>query len=143
MEHEIARESRTRWNLKTGRGGLVDVEFVVQMLQLRHGRDHVAVRDRQTESALEALHREGLVAPDDFSRLRDGYRFLRMLESRLRLESDQAVEEIDLNDPDLEVLARRLGTEGERPEARRRFIEAFERVREDVRRVYEACFATA
>ncbi len=51
MERELARETPTRWNLKTGRGGLVDVEFAVQMMQLRHGHDHPAIRERRTKAS--------------------------------------------------------------------------------------------
>src|SRR5262249_34859454 len=67
-------------NIKTGRGGLVDVEFVVQMLQLRHGHAHPSVRTPVTAEAITALAAAGLLAPDDARALGEGHAFLRALE---------------------------------------------------------------
>src|SRR5262249_23540485 len=59
IEQERGGEGRDRVNIKTGRGGLVDVEFLVQMLQLRYGGDQPAVRERSTRLALGALGAAG------------------------------------------------------------------------------------
>ncbi|HBO45738.1 MAG TPA: bifunctional [glutamate--ammonia ligase]-adenylyl-L-tyrosine phosphorylase/[glutamate--ammonia-ligase] adenylyltransferase [Planctomycetaceae bacterium] len=75
-------------DLKRGTGGIVDIEFVVQMLQLKHGRAHPAIRRPNTPAALAALHAEGLLDDDDYEFFDRGYRFLRTLESRLRLISN-------------------------------------------------------
>ncbi|HKA53420.1 MAG TPA: bifunctional [glutamate--ammonia ligase]-adenylyl-L-tyrosine phosphorylase/[glutamate--ammonia-ligase] adenylyltransferase, partial [Candidatus Binatia bacterium] len=64
MEQELARESAGRFNIKTGRGGIVDIEFLVQMLQLRYGRRFPALRQRATLAALEALHACGVLPAD-------------------------------------------------------------------------------
>ncbi|MGH7806007.1 MAG: bifunctional [glutamate--ammonia ligase]-adenylyl-L-tyrosine phosphorylase/[glutamate--ammonia-ligase] adenylyltransferase, partial [Candidatus Binatia bacterium] len=140
MESELARETPTRWNLKTGRGGLVDVEFVVQMLQLAHGHVHPPIRQRRIEAALDALHRAGLLADGPFERLAEGHRFLRILESRLRLESEQAVEIVDIGDPDVEILARRLGFTGTSDDVRDAFQRDLRRIREHVRAAYDEVF---
>jgi [glutamine synthetase] adenylyltransferase / [glutamine synthetase]-adenylyl-L-tyrosine phosphorylase len=58
MERELAGESESRFNLKKGRGGLVDIEFLTQMLQLAHGHRLPALRRRETLEALQALHEE-------------------------------------------------------------------------------------
>ncbi|MEA2624949.1 MAG: [glutamine synthetase] adenylyltransferase / [glutamine synthetase]-adenylyl-L-tyrosine [Candidatus Binatota bacterium] len=137
MEKELAGESAERWNLKTGRGGIVDVEFLTQMLQLRHGREHPSVRQRATEPALEALAAAGLLPAAEFHDLLDGYRFLRRLESRLRLESDQPVEALEHHGPAVESVARGLGYSGAADSAARVLLADFEAVRERVRRVYE------
>jgi [glutamine synthetase] adenylyltransferase / [glutamine synthetase]-adenylyl-L-tyrosine phosphorylase len=71
--------------LKLGRGGLRDVEFAVQLLQLVHGRADEALRVRSTVDALRALGRGGYVGRDDAGNLRASYEFLRMLEHRLQL----------------------------------------------------------
>ncbi len=63
MEHELAGDERAEFNIKTGRGGLVDIEFLVQMLQLRYGADLPAVRLRATRHALAALAAAGVVPP--------------------------------------------------------------------------------
>jgi glutamate-ammonia-ligase adenylyltransferase len=138
MEHELARESDARWDLKTGRGGLVDVEFVTEMLQLRHGHDHPAVRLRSTLDALDALRREGLLDDESHRTLVDGYRFLRRVESRLRIERDQAVHALDHDDPRIAALARRLGYEGE--DVVGRLLRDVEATRERIRVIYDRRF---
>ncbi|WP_115686123.1 bifunctional [glutamine synthetase] adenylyltransferase/[glutamine synthetase]-adenylyl-L-tyrosine phosphorylase [Corynebacterium senegalense] len=72
--------------LKLGQGGLRDVEFAVQMLQLVHGRVDETLRVRNTVDALEALMHAGYVGRDDARQLIDAYSFLRLLEHRLQLQ---------------------------------------------------------
>ncbi|MBN1590252.1 MAG: hypothetical protein JW888_12125 [Pirellulales bacterium] len=79
--------SATADDLKRGPGGIVDIEFLVQMLQLKNGRRNQALRVPNTLLALKALHKNGLLTDDDFSFFDRGYRFLRTLEARLRLIS--------------------------------------------------------
>ena len=95
MEHELAGDERAEFNIKTGRGGLVDIEFLVQMLQLRHGADLPAVRLRATRHALAALAAAGVVPRDDAASLEQSYAFLRALANRLRIERDQPVEALE------------------------------------------------
>src|SRR5207247_2144573 len=59
MEVELGKETRGRWHVKLGRGGLGDVEFLAQALQLVHGAAHPEVRTPSTTAALAALHRLG------------------------------------------------------------------------------------
>jgi glutamate-ammonia-ligase adenylyltransferase len=138
MEQELARESAGRWDLKTGRGGMVDVEFVAAALQLRHGHDHPRVRVRKTEDALDALHAEGLLDRRRHQGLVDGYRFLRRVESRLRIERDQAVHSLKHEDSKLAALARRIGYDG--PDAGARLLRDVKATRERIRRIYEHYF---
>jgi [glutamine synthetase] adenylyltransferase / [glutamine synthetase]-adenylyl-L-tyrosine phosphorylase len=72
--------------LKLGRGGLRDVEFAVQLLQLVHGRSDESLRSASTIEALAALGRGGYVGRADASGLGYSYRFLRTLEHRLQLQ---------------------------------------------------------
>ena len=74
-------------NLKRGPGGIVDIEFLVQMLQRKYGRHAPEIRCPNTLQALRALHEAGYLAEEDFQFLSSSYRFLRTLESRLRLTS--------------------------------------------------------
>ena len=71
--------------LKLGPGGLRDVEFAVQLLQLVHGRADETLRVQATLDALEALARGGYVGREDAAHLADAYRFLRTLEHRIQL----------------------------------------------------------
>ncbi|MFC5379917.1 bifunctional [glutamine synthetase] adenylyltransferase/[glutamine synthetase]-adenylyl-L-tyrosine phosphorylase [Aquipuribacter nitratireducens] len=84
VEHIPAKEADRQ--LKLGRGGLRDVEFSVQLLQLVHGRTDSRVRAPSTLVALEALTAHGYVGRDDGAELDRAYRFLRVLEHRLQLQ---------------------------------------------------------
>ncbi|WP_212567265.1 MULTISPECIES: bifunctional [glutamine synthetase] adenylyltransferase/[glutamine synthetase]-adenylyl-L-tyrosine phosphorylase [unclassified Pseudonocardia] len=72
--------------LKLGRGGLRDVEFAVQLLQLVHGRTDDTLHSGNTLRALAALSDGGYVGRDDGANLAASYRFLRLLEHRLQLQ---------------------------------------------------------
>jgi len=141
MESELGRDDRDHWDLKTGRGGLVDVEFITEMLELRHGHDHPSVRRRRTEEALDALYEARLLSAEDHRALLSGYRFLRRVESRLRIERDQAVDTLDKNDPKLPSLARRLGYQGDGAE--RRLLGEIEATRERIRAIFDRHFTVA
>jgi len=97
MEVELGRESEDRLNLKVGRGGVVDVEFAVQYLQLLHGAAVPCVRARGTLKALYELQRNGIISADRFKVLDDGYRFLRLLDVRLRISHDSSIDQFDPN----------------------------------------------
>jgi glutamate-ammonia-ligase adenylyltransferase len=108
MENDLARERPERFDLKTGRGGLLDIEFSTQWLQMKHGADR-SVRTPDTPDALEALHRGGYLARADFEPLRDGYRFLRRLEQRIVVQSGVSSSVIDTRRRGMPELARRMG----------------------------------
>jgi glutamate-ammonia-ligase adenylyltransferase len=129
-------------NIKTDWGGLVDVEFAVQMLQLRHGHAEPRLRVQGTRAALDALIATEVLSPEEGGRLQAGYAFLRDLEGRLRIERDQPVEAID-TDPDAMLgLARRLGYAGSDADAVARFQQQLARHRTAIREVYGRLFST-
>ncbi|RMD82686.1 MAG: hypothetical protein D6815_08625 [Candidatus Dadabacteria bacterium] len=141
MERELANERPGVINIKTGRGGIVDIEFAAQMLQLKYGHRHPEVRCRGTARALTALREAGLLARQVADRLIDHYRFLRRVEARMRLERDRPVEELAADVQALAPLARRLGFDGDDPGAE--LLEKCHRVREEVRAAYEEIFRSA
>jgi glutamate-ammonia-ligase adenylyltransferase len=96
-------------SLKRGRGGLADVEFAVQLLQLRHGRSHPDVLKANVWEAVDALAAAGLLSGANAAALRDGYSFLRFVEARLRIVTDRPLTEIPETADDLAKLARRSG----------------------------------
>jgi glutamate-ammonia-ligase adenylyltransferase len=109
MEKELAGENGGFYNLKLGPGGLLDVDFIVQYYQLCHGGRLPALRARSSLEALTALEQEGLIAPEPAGRLKDGYRFLRRIENRLRIVRDRSAARLPRQAEGLEVMARRLG----------------------------------
>ena len=85
VEDHIRADHADR-EIKLGRGGLRDVEFAVQMLQMVHGRGDETIRSQNTLEALAALADGGYVGRDDAANLAASYRFLRMLEHRVQLQ---------------------------------------------------------
>ncbi len=143
MEHELAGDERDRFNVKTGRGGLVDIEFLTQMLQLRYGATVPSVRKRATRHALTALAMAGLVPPNDAATLLESYAFLRTLTNRLRIERDQPVEALAREGARLPALARRLGYHGTNAEVAQRLVNDYERHTARVRALYTRWFGAA
>jgi [glutamine synthetase] adenylyltransferase / [glutamine synthetase]-adenylyl-L-tyrosine phosphorylase len=140
MESELARESRERVNIKTGRGGLVDVEFLTQMLQLHYGASDASVRVGNTLGALEALARASVLPGEDHRLLADGYRFLRRVENSLRLAYDRPVEDLDRTQMDLKRIAKRMGFEGGAEAIGDLLWQEFSVRREAIRGCYERWF---
>ncbi|MCV7281451.1 bifunctional [glutamine synthetase] adenylyltransferase/[glutamine synthetase]-adenylyl-L-tyrosine phosphorylase [Mycolicibacterium flavescens] len=85
VEELVPAGQRSR-ELKLGTGGLRDVEFAVQLLQLVHGRNDEALHVASTVDALAALGERGYVGRDDAANLTASYEFLRLLEHRLQLQ---------------------------------------------------------
>ncbi|MFL6163150.1 MAG: bifunctional [glutamine synthetase] adenylyltransferase/[glutamine synthetase]-adenylyl-L-tyrosine phosphorylase [Jatrophihabitantaceae bacterium] len=101
--------------IKLGPGGLRDVEFAVQLLQLVHGRVDESLRVRATLPALAALRDGGYVGRDDALSLADAYRFLRAAEHRLQLAKLRRTHLVPAEPAALLRLARAMGF---RPDAR-------------------------
>ena len=129
--HQAARQ------LKLGRGGLRDVEFAVQLLQLVHGRSDVMVRSPTTLVALEALATWGYVGREDGSTLAAAYRFLRTLEHRIQLQHLTRTHLV----PEAEAEVRRLGRSlGLRRDPVAELTEEWARHAREVRRIHEKLF---
>ncbi len=85
VESLVPAEVRDR-EIKLGTGGLRDVEFAVQLLQLVHGRSDESLHVSPTLDALAALGAGGYIGRDDAANLKASYEFLRLLEHRLQLQ---------------------------------------------------------
>ncbi len=103
IEHIPSKEAERQ--LKLGSGGLRDVEFAVQLLQMVHGRTDDQIRWPTTLSALAALTERGYIGREDGLALHDSYSFLRTLEHRMQLHRLQRTHVV----PDDEEALRRLG----------------------------------
>lgn len=95
--------------LKLGPGGLRDVEFTVQLLQLVHGRDDESVRVRSTLEAMDALTAAGYVGRAEAARFGPDYALLRVLEHRIQLRRLQRTHLMPTDEEELRVLARSSG----------------------------------
>lgn len=134
-EHVPAREADRQ--LKLGRGGLRDVEFSVQLLQLVHGRSDVMVRSPTTLTALEALATWGYVGREDGATLASAYRFLRTLEHRIQLQELRRTHLVPESSSDLRRLGRSMGFRRD-PEAE--LTTEWNAHAREVRRIHEKLF---
>lgn len=148
MEKELAKENLARFNLKKGRGGLVDIEFLVQMLQLTHGWRHPSLRQRGTLEALGALQEQKIIKPGEYRLLSDGYLFLRHLDHRLRLERDQSIDILEREPKKLHGIARAMGYKDSKKPGKRGgksagqlLLRDYESKRERIRACYERYFS--
>jgi glutamate-ammonia-ligase adenylyltransferase len=140
---EHVRPDHAERELKLGRGGLRDVEFAVQLLQLVHGRTDEEIRSPSTLTALEALARRGYIGRDDGANLAASYRFLRLLEHRLQLQRMRRTHLLPAED-DVEALrwlarAARLRHDGRR-DVVGVLLDEWHRNARRVRRLHEKLF---
>ncbi|MFF5566668.1 bifunctional [glutamine synthetase] adenylyltransferase/[glutamine synthetase]-adenylyl-L-tyrosine phosphorylase [Streptomyces sp. NPDC012623] len=123
--------------LKLGPGGLRDVEFAVQLLQLVHGRNDASLRVGSTLEALAALAAGGYVGRTDAAQLDEAYRFLRAMEHRIQLYRLRRTHLVPEEEADLRRLGRSLGLRGD-PVAE--LNQAWKRHAAVVRRLHEKIF---
>lgn len=120
-------------NVKYSYGGVIDIEYYVQQLQILHGVDDPALRSPNTIDALVALHQAGHIPDEDYNRLSEAYIFLRRLINALRIVRGHAKDLIlpDRHSQPFLFLARRLGYADDPKH------DAGEQLRQDVRRYME------
>jgi glutamate-ammonia-ligase adenylyltransferase len=106
-EHIPAAQAERQ--LKLGPGGLRDVEFSVQLLQLVHGRGDDRLRSPNTLEALAELSAHGYVGREDAAELDEAYRFLRTLEHRMQLHRLRRTHVVPDDEADLRRLGRSMG----------------------------------
>jgi len=127
--------------IKRGVGGIRDVEFAVQLLQLVHGRADPTLRRRHTLEALRALGNAGYVSPEDAGALEDSYRWLRDVEHRLQLAELRRTHQVPGGAPARERLAKAMGyRDGPGATARERFDADLVARRAAVRAIHERLF---
>jgi len=108
-EAEIARKGLAEREVKRGRGGIRDIEFSVQLLQLVHGRLDPELRSPTTLTALTEMAEAGYVDRDDADGFAAAYRYLRRVEHRLQLVDEQQVHAVPTDRDERSRLARNLG----------------------------------
>src|SRR3989441_10451108 len=89
IERDIVGADKLERDVKLGRGGIREIEFVVQTLQFIHGARHAFLQEPSTLKALQALHRLDLLPRDAVVVLEKGYHFLRRVEHRLQIGAEQ------------------------------------------------------
>ncbi|MEM9352552.1 MAG: hypothetical protein AAGA92_06025 [Planctomycetota bacterium] len=131
-------ESASLRNLKRAAGGTMDTEFIVQMLQLKHGGEKPQVRETGTIAGLKALRLAGCLSAEDTEALASAYRFQRSIEARIRLMDSAGRHEVPHEDAELGKLAFLLGV-ADSEKLRNEVLDAFC----EVRGIFDRVFAEA
>lgn len=127
--------------IKLGRGGLRDVEFTVQLLQLVHGKADESLRHRDTTSAIAALSAGGYIGRTDAGEFDHAYRYLRLLEHRIQLFQLRRTHLMPVRDEALRALAKAVlgpfARERPHPDA---LLAAWQKTKRSVRELHERIF---
>jgi glutamate-ammonia-ligase adenylyltransferase len=111
IEQQSTRDGDDERNVKTGHGGIRDIEFVIQFLQLLNGGDLPKIRTGNTLEAIAALEQVGCLTWQERSILEENYAFLRKLEHRLQIMFDLQTHRLPNGDRELRRVAIRMGCE--------------------------------
>jgi [glutamine synthetase] adenylyltransferase / [glutamine synthetase]-adenylyl-L-tyrosine phosphorylase len=136
MRYRMEENASSR-NLKRSPGGLVDIEFIAQMLQLKHAVESPEVLQPGTNEALNALRDAGYLAPSDADDLTRAYSYLRNVEARLRLMNTTARHDLPEDARELAKLAYLLGAASAQALTEQCF-DYIRRNRETFERLFEA-----
>jgi glutamate-ammonia-ligase adenylyltransferase len=135
MEHErIPRGTDPRHNFKLGAGGLSDIEFAVQLIQLRHAHDHESLRVQSTLDAIVGARAAGLLGDEDADQLSSAYAFLASLRNRLFFIAGRPVDALPPQPERLEALGVAMGY---KQSPRQELEEDYLRITRRTRRVVE------
>jgi glutamate-ammonia-ligase adenylyltransferase len=132
MERELGRETPGRFHVKFGRGGLVDVEFITQALQMQHGARYPGLRRANTLHAIREIAAVGLLPAAHCDTLAEQYRFLRRVSLGLRLFGTRPSDTLELAGPNPARLAKTLDYP-----SRKEFLEDYRRRTTWVRALYD------
>lgn len=137
MQNELALEDSVNVDLKTGEGGLVDVEFFVQANILMHSHSRPEIIRNNTLDALAQLESSRIIDYRTFEILDRAYRFLSDLEDRIRIMEEKSVDRMPLTGEKLKGLAQRLGYRSGSHES---LVQEYFKVSYDIRRIYNSLF---
>ena len=140
IERMAVERGETETGVKIGRGGIRDVEYIVQYLQLLHGASIPELKDANLFRVLEAMEKRRLLNADETDSLRRGYRFLRQVEHRIQLNHMLQTHRLPDDPVDLRRIARGLGHEGVES-FRSRLAANGARIRRVYRRLFESAAA--
>jgi glutamate-ammonia-ligase adenylyltransferase len=141
IEKKIGPRSGRERNIKLGRGGIREIEFLVQALQVSLGGRFPAIRERNTLRAIAKLRRSGFLSLEDSRRLSESYLFLRDVEHKLQMVYETQTHSLPEEPAAFRCCALRLGyLDNEEEKAEGRFRADLERHRTEVRRLFEELF---
>jgi len=131
IERDIVGQENLGRNVKLGAGGIREIEFIVQALQLIHGAHHAFLQEPSMLKALRALHQLDLLPPDEVVKLDEAYRFLRRVEHRLQIDAEQQTHTVPQEPAVVRRLALSLGFSSSRE-----FTSALQKQMRNVRSIF-------
>jgi glutamate-ammonia-ligase adenylyltransferase len=138
IERDVIRSDSLERDVKLGRGGIREIEFVVQTLQFIHGGRHIFLRETSTLDALRGLSRLELIPRKEVVGLDQAYRFLRQVEHRLQIEAEQQTHTVPREPTALNRLARSLGFD-----SGKEFTAALNKTMQNVRSIFDRIILSA
>ncbi|MCK4965509.1 glutamate-ammonia-ligase adenylyltransferase, partial [bacterium] len=141
IENELAIENEMKLDFKLGYGGIVDIEFIVQTLQLKYGGDIEELRTPNTQEALIVLKDEKIIEKNKAAMLLDAYLFLRKIESRLRIVHDTPLHSFAVSPDELNTLAVRMGYKiKDSTKAGSVLLKEYKKYTKNIRNIYQNIF---
>ncbi|HTP65231.1 MAG TPA: bifunctional [glutamate--ammonia ligase]-adenylyl-L-tyrosine phosphorylase/[glutamate--ammonia-ligase] adenylyltransferase, partial [Geobacteraceae bacterium] len=138
IDVSLARDREGEFNIKLGRGGIREIEFFIQALQLVYAGKDRSLRRRNSLEALAALREARIVTAEDCEALTEAYRFLRNVEHRIQVVQERQTHNLPRKEDEFLALARRCGyLRSDGPE---RFRKALEAHRQRVSAIYGGLF---
>src|SRR6266478_8599596 len=138
IERDVIRSDSLERDVKLGRGGIREIEFVVQTLQFIHGGRHIFLRETSTLDALRGLSQLELIPRKEVVDLDRAYRFLRQVEHRLQIEAEQQTHTAPRDPVTLTRLARSL-----RFDSANEFSTALKKTMQNVRSIFDRVISSA
>ena len=143
IEKDLARESLQGKNVKLGYGGLADIEFAVQILQMKHGGKNNRLRETNTLSAVAQLDALGIIDNKDSENIKKHYLFLRNLECALRIQNLALMSHLPKEQEKLLMLAKFLNYFGESSiEIVEKFMSDYTQTTNEIRAFYSKTIDT-
>lgn len=135
IENEVVRSGEETRNIKLGRGGIREIEFIAQIHQLTHGGKNPFIQEANTLQCLKKLADYEIIPADEAAVLADAYRFLRKLEHRLQMDKEMQTHTVPESKEDLQRLAKLMGFDNVRD-----FKSALKFHTGNVRKIYNKYF---
>ena len=132
-EEELAQENNFKRNIKEGKGGLLDIEYLTQSIQLKHGKEFPQLQSSRTFSTLKNIGHLDLIKKKDIDILQNNYKFLRIIENGLRLIHDDSTNLILFEHHRSETIKKLLKYQGYEVH---NLIDSLEKITSEVRNIY-------
>jgi glutamate-ammonia-ligase adenylyltransferase len=140
IDRHVNEEARGVRDVKLGRGGIREIEFLVQTFQLIHGGKTPAVRERTSLRALDRLMANGFITERDSETLREAYIFLRNVEHRVQLVEERQTQLLPKSDEELAKLAWSMGFVRDGSPDTARFLTTFDSLTDQVAEQFDRLF---